>query len=69
MSLNRWALIDFRRDSLAVDELRENFWHVCYSEDYSTAIAKRLNNPDMKITLRGDEIYPFDVLPKLDTGS
>jgi hypothetical protein len=64
---NRWVVLDFRHDSMAVREYRENFWHVCYSDNYSAVTVKRPDKPDFRITLQGDDIYPNDLLPLTGT--
>ncbi|KAF9896594.1 hypothetical protein BX616_007153, partial [Lobosporangium transversale] len=48
--LKKWVIIDFRHHSTAVREIRNNFWHALYSDDYSTITIRRLDHQDQVIT-------------------
>jgi len=32
--MKEWALLDFRKETKAVQVKYENMWHVCYSSDF-----------------------------------
>ena len=50
--LKDWAILDFRRESKAVVQVKPKFWHVCYADDYTKVTVKRHGWPDKVLNLR-----------------
>ena len=44
--LKEWVILDFRNDSKTVNELKQNFWYILYSDDYSYVTIKRYGYDD-----------------------
>ncbi|PKK61025.1 hypothetical protein RhiirC2_718711 [Rhizophagus irregularis] len=52
--LKKWAIIDFRHHTKKVRKLQRGFWHAFYSDDFKTIRIRRLNHPDITLTLRDE---------------
>ena len=54
--LKKWAVLDFRCHSKEVRDPKQNFWYVCYSDDYKSFTIKRRDQADETLLLQGDNI-------------
>ncbi|CAG8518293.1 3254_t:CDS:2 [Funneliformis caledonium] len=44
--LKEWIILDFRHNSKTINELKQNFWYILYSDDYSSVTIKRYGYED-----------------------
>jgi hypothetical protein len=53
--LRKWVILDFRHHSKKIMKLKQNFWHILYSDDYSYVTIKRIGYDDKICYLQGDK--------------
>jgi hypothetical protein len=53
--LRQWVILDFRHHSKKIMKLKQNFWHILYSDDYSHVTIKRIGYDDKICYLQGDK--------------